>query len=249
MASGTQFRWERELSESFQESARPSLWSRRRGGAWTFARESVCSEGRADLVWGRFDESRSIRELRRYAGLFQNLTSSRILAVLLREMELPAEDLLKRVGVSRPVLQKRLRALVEAGLIEQDADNRYSLISSRKMPKVEICSFELKLKNLAACPLPGDSISELLQPSVCRHAALFSRTCLQTQTTLRKGRNVGLVSHDISANLGYLYVRKRADPTQPTEPSWRSGCLARPRSERDDITQFSYALGPLVKMI
>ena len=116
MATIAQFRWERELSESFQESARPSLWSRRKGGTWVLVRESTCSEGRADLVWGRFEESRSLRELHSHAGLFQNLTSSRILAVLYRELGLPAEDLRRRIGVSRPVLQKWLRALVEAEL-------------------------------------------------------------------------------------------------------------------------------------
>lgn len=211
MVPVTQFRWERELSESFQESVRPSLWSRRIGGTWTLARESVCSEGRADLVWGRFDESRSLREVRRYAGLFQNQTSSRILAVLLREMELPGEDILKRIGVSRPVLQKWLRALVEAGLIEKVAGNCYSLISPPKMPKVEICSFELKLKNWQRALYQATRyrsfshrVFVVMPPSSAelayKHRQFFERA------------NIGLVSHDTSGQSRILVRSKTRRP-------------------------------------
>jgi DNA-binding transcriptional ArsR family regulator len=211
MASLAQFRWEHELSESFQESAQPSLWSRRRGGTWVLVRESACSEGRADLVWGRFEESRSLRELRPHAGLLQNLTSSRILAVLSREVGLPAENLLKRIGVSRPVLRKWLRALAEAGLIEKDAEDFYSLIPPRKMPKVEICSFELKLKNwqralYQATRYRSFSHRVFVVMPLCsaelayKHKQLFERA------------NVGLVSHDTSGQSRVLVRPKTRRP-------------------------------------
>ncbi len=211
MALLAEFRWERELSASFQESARPSLWSRRKGGTWILVRESACSEGRADLVWGRFEESRSLGELRRHAGLLQNLTSSRILAVLYREVGLPAEDLLRRIGVSRPVLRKWLRALVEAGLIEKDAGDFYSLIASRKIPKVEICSFELKLKNWQRALYQATRYRSFSQrvfvvmppcPAelAYRHKHLFERA------------NVGLVSHDTSGQSRILVRPKTRRP-------------------------------------
>ncbi|MGB8259661.1 MAG: helix-turn-helix domain-containing protein [Terracidiphilus sp.] len=211
MATAAQFRWERELSESFQESARPSLWSRRKGGTWVLARESACSEGRADLVWGRFEEARSLGELRCHAGLLQNLTCSRVLAVLYREAGLRAEDLRRRVGVSRPVLQKWLHALVEAGLIERDAGDSYSLIAPRKIPKAEICSFELKLKNWQRALYQATryrSFSQrvfvVMPPSpaelACRHKDLF------------KNANVGLVSHDTSGQSRILVRPKTRRP-------------------------------------
>jgi DNA-binding transcriptional ArsR family regulator len=217
MAPLSNFRWERELSESFQESARPSLWSRRKGGTWILVRESSCSEGRADLVWGRFEESRSLREVRRHAELLQNLTSSRILAVLHREVELPAEDLLRRIGVSRPVLQIRLRALAEAGLVEKDARNFYSLVAPRNLPKVEICSFELKLKNWHRALYQATryrSFSQrvfVVMPSgsaevAYRHKNLF------------EGANVGLVSHDISGQSRVLLRPK----TRPPHATYRT---------------------------
>ena len=214
MAPLAQFRWERELSKSFQESARPSLWSRRKGGTWILVRESSCSEGRADLVWGRFEESRSLGELRRHAGLLQNITSSRILAALYREAGLPAEDLLRRIGVSRPVLQKWLRALAEAGLIEKDARDFYCLTAPRKMPKVEICSFELKLKNWQRALYQATRYRSFSQrvfvvmppcsaELAYRHKHLFERA------------NVGLASHDTSGQSRIL-VRPKTRPPHAT---------------------------------
>jgi DNA-binding transcriptional ArsR family regulator len=211
MASRAQFRWERELSKSFEQSVRPSLWTHRRGGTWTLVRESMCSEGRADLVWGRFDKSRSIRELRRHSDLLKNLTSSRILAALDREAELSEEELLERIGVSRPVLQKWLRALAKAGLIEKDAMDSYSLISDQRMPKVEICSFELKLKNWKRALYQATRyrsfshrVFVVMPPGSAgvayRHKHFFERA------------NVGLVSHDTSGQSRVLVRPKTRQP-------------------------------------
>lgn len=203
-----QFRWESELSESFQECARPSLWSRRKGGTWTLVRESACSEGRADLVWGRFEESPSLGELRRHAGLLQNLTSSRILAVLYRDVGLPAEDLLRRIGVSRPVLQKWLRALVEAGLIEKNAGDFYSPNASRKMPKVEICSFELKLKNWQRALYQATRYRSFSQRVFVVMPPCPAGLAYKNKHLFERA-NVGLVSHDTSGQ-SQILVRPKA---------------------------------------
>jgi DNA-binding transcriptional ArsR family regulator len=208
------FRWERELSKSFRESARPSLWSRRRGGPWILARESACSEGRADLVWGRFEESRSPRELRRHAGLLQNLTSSRILAVLHRETELAAEDILQRIGVSRPVVQRWLRALAEAGLIKKDTGSFYSLVAPRRMPRVEICSFELKLKNWQRALYQATryrSFSHRVFVVMPRSSAELAHR----HKHLFEKANIGLVSHDTSGQSRIL-VRPKTRPPHAT---------------------------------
>jgi DNA-binding transcriptional ArsR family regulator len=139
------------------------------------------------------------------------------LAVLHREVELPAEDLLRRIGVSRPVLQIRLRALAEAGLVEKDARNFYSLVAPRNLPKVEICSFELKLKNWHRALYQATryrSFSQrvfVVMPSgsaevAYRHKNLF------------EGANVGLVSHDISGQSRVLLRPK----TRPPHATYRT---------------------------
>src|SRR5438270_304844 len=109
-----EFRWERQLSKSFQDTVHPELWTRRTGGTWIRAKESTCSEGRADLVWGRFDAGSPPRSLRDHAALLQNPTASRILAILHRDSAQAEETLLQRIGVSRPVLRTWLGALLEA---------------------------------------------------------------------------------------------------------------------------------------
>jgi biotin operon repressor len=127
---------------------------------------------------------------------------------------LNVEDILRRIGVSRPVLQKRLRALVEAGLIQNDAQDFYSLIAPSKMPKVEICSFELKLKNWQRALYQATryrSFSQrvfvVMPPGSAelayRHKLLFERA------------NVGLVSHDTSGQSRVL-VRPRTRPPNAT---------------------------------
>ena len=210
MASGSQFRWECELSKSFQRSTDPTLWSRRPGGTWAVARESACSEGRADLVWGRFEESRSLRELRRHAHLLQNPTSSRILATLYREVSLSADDLVKRIGISRPVLRKWLRMLGEAGLIEEDDENLYGLTAPRKLPKVEICAFELKLKNWQRALYQATryrSFSHRVFVVMPERSAQVA----YKQKHLFERASVGLVSHDTSGKSRIL-VRSTMRP-------------------------------------
>ena len=211
MSSRAQFRWEQELSKSFQESARPNLWSRLKGGTWTLVRESACSEGRADLVWGRFEESRSLSKIRRHAHLLQNLTSSRILAILYRERELSAEDILQKIGISRPVLQRWLRTLTEARLIEKDVTDIYSLTLPRKMPKVEICSFELKLKNWQRALYQATRYR-----SFSHRVFVVMPPCSAELAYAQKHRfekaNIGLVAHDTSGQSRILVRPKSRRP-------------------------------------
>jgi DNA-binding transcriptional ArsR family regulator len=214
MTPPAHFRWERELSKSFQKSAHPSLWSRRKGGAWVLARESSCSEGRADLVWGRFEESRSLGELRRHASLLQNLTSSRILAVLHRETGLSTEELVRRIGVSRPVLRKWVRELVEAKLIEKEAGDSYRLIASQKIPKVEICSFELKLKNWQRALYQATRYRSFSQ-RVFVVMPPYSAEVAYKHKLLFERANIGLVSHDTTGKSRIL-VRPKIRPPHAT---------------------------------
>lgn len=180
-------------------------------------RESVCSEGRADLVWGRFEGSRSLGELRRHAGLLQNITSSRILAVLQRGAGQPEEDLLRKVGVSRPVLRKWLQALSDAGLVERDSGDFYSLADRRKMPKVEICSFELKLKNWRRALYQATRYRSFSQRVFVVMPSRSAQVAWKHKHLFQKA-NVGLVSHDVSGRSRIL-VRPK---TRPPHAAYRT---------------------------
>lgn len=143
------FRWEADLSESFHEHVEPRLWSRQPLGTWVSTMESTCSEGRADIVWGRFSPEYCPTQIAPYAELFRNLTASRILACVLRHRAAQTQDaLLKCTGVSLPVLRKWIGELRFHELLIETKDQRFKAGQlARTLPMVEICSFELKLKN------------------------------------------------------------------------------------------------------
>lgn len=143
------FRWEADLSESFHEHVEPRLWSRQPLGTWVSTMESTCSEGRADIVWGRFGPEYCPTQIAPYAEVFRNLTASRILAFVLRHRAAQTQDaLLKCTGVSLPVLRKWIGELRFHELLIETKDQRFTAGQlARTLPMVEICSFELKLKN------------------------------------------------------------------------------------------------------
>ncbi len=57
---------------------------------------------------------------------------------LLREEELPVGELVRRLGVSQPLMSKHLRALKDAGLVEVRADAQRRLYRIRPEPLAEI---------------------------------------------------------------------------------------------------------------
>lgn len=141
------FRWETELCASFRSSVAPEIWSRHRSGNWLIIEESTCSDGRADQVWARLEPGWNCRTLIANASMLLNPTISRVLAALRRRKLLALEELKIAVGVSLPVLRKVLRDLVVAKLIFPVAEDLYRLSKNISFPKIEICSFEMKLDN------------------------------------------------------------------------------------------------------
>lgn len=189
------FRWEAELSESFHENVEPALWSRQRVGTWVSAMESTCSEGRADIVWGRFGPNDCPKQLIPYATILKNATASRILACTLRYRSgLTEADLQKCLGVTLPVIKKRLRELRASELVVETKDHRFKAGLVRSLPSVEICSFELKLKNWQRALYQATryrSFSHrvfVVMPHEATCAALANRDAF-------KKSNVGLIAH------------------------------------------------------
>jgi hypothetical protein len=212
MCMGTaSFRWESELSQSFQEHVRPALWTRYSTGRWVLAHESTCSEGRADVVWGRFEPGRSPAQFREHSALLRNPTASRLLAALRQRAAQSEPDLLQRLGVTLPVLRKWLRALLQAGFVVETSDHRFRTISCRVFPIVEICSFELKLKDWRRALYQATryrSFSHrvfVVMPSERANAAFMY------QDSFRKA-NIGLVSHDTTGDSKVLIRPAKRQP-------------------------------------
>jgi len=197
VAITAQFRWESELSDSFQENASPVLWTRHNTGTWVSARESICSEGRADIVWGRFERGRSLTKFRRHAALLQNPTASRLLAILRQRSAQLEEDLIPRIGVTVPVLRKWLRALLEADFVTTTQDGRFRAIPRNAFPTVEICSFELKLKNWKRALYQATRYRSFSHRVFVVMPVNSAHVAFQNAELFRRA-NVGLVAHDNS---------------------------------------------------
>jgi len=140
------FRWESDLSSSFQRYTQPSLWSRNNGNCCAMVFESRCSEGRADLVWACAPNGWPSNSLCEVAGVFQKPTCSRILALLKPRAIRSEEFLLARTGVNRETLRRCIRQTEDAGLAFDLGNRRFVLGARFLIPEVEICAFEFKLR-------------------------------------------------------------------------------------------------------
>jgi len=205
------FRWESELSESFQENVSPALWTRHNTGNWVRAQESACSEGRADIVWGKFERGLSPSKFQRYAPLLQNRTASRLLATLRQRSAQFEEDLLPRIGVTAPVLKRWLRALLEADLVTTTRDGRLRAMPRNTFPSVEICSFELKLKNWHRALYQATRYRSFSHRVFVVMPANSAYVAYQHEDLFRKA-NVGLVAHDESGQSRVLVRPKKRSP-------------------------------------
>lgn len=194
---GASFRWEHELSKSFQATTCPRLWSRNHAGTWVVAHESTCSEGRADIVWGRFGKGWSPAHLRPHAALLQNPTASRILSTLRRRAAQDQDQAYQRVGVTLPVFRKWLRALIEAKLVTATRDGRFRAIPRKRFPSIEICAFELKLKNWQRALYQATRYRSFSDKVFVVMPTESARTAYKHRETFQKA-NIGLVSHDAS---------------------------------------------------
>lgn len=205
------FRWESQLSKSFQENANPTLWTRDGAGTWVRAEETTCSEGRADIVWARFEPGWSPSKLRRHALLLQNSTASRLLALLRQGPAQSEEDLRPRIGVTHPVLRKWLRALIEAEFVTTTRDGRFRAIPRRTFPSFEICSFELKLKNWQRALYQATRYRSFSHRVFVVMPTSSAKVAYQHHELFRRA-NIGLVAHEISGESRVLVRPKKRCP-------------------------------------
>jgi len=205
------FRWESELSHSFLEHVRPTLWTRYSTGRWVLAHESTCSEGRADIVWGRFEPGQSPTQFRKHSALLRNPTASRLLAALRQRTAQSEGDLIERLGVTLPVFRKWLRALLEAGFIVETSDHRFRTISSRVFPIVEICSFELKLKDWRRALYQATRYRSFSHRVFVVMPSERANVAFRYQDSFRKA-NIGLVSHNATGDTKVLIRPVKRQP-------------------------------------
>jgi hypothetical protein len=211
MMSAPLFRWESDLSKSFQENACPTLWTRHGKGTWVRAQESTCSEGRADIVWARFEQGWRPSTFRRHAQLLQNSTASRLLAALRQGPAQSEEDLLPRIGVTQPVLRKWLRALTEANFVTTTRDGRFRTIPHQVFPSVEICSFELKLKNWQRALYQATRYRSFSHRVFVVMPTRSAQVAYQHQELFHRA-NIGLVAHEVSGDSRVLVRPKKRAP-------------------------------------
>jgi len=231
------FRWETELSESFHEHVEPALWSRHCLGTWVSAMESTCSEGRADIVWGRFNPEDCPAQMAPYAQMLKNGTASRILASTLRRRSAQTEEALqKSVGVSLPVLRKWIRELLEFDLIVQTRDKRFKAGLARALPAVEICSFELKLNNWQRALYQATryrSFSHRVFVVMPRDA---TNAALENSEAFRKA-NVGLISHTTAGQSEVLIRPLKRKPHAAHRTIMALGMLSEQGNQRLAISR------------
>ncbi len=196
MNSAATFRWEAELSESFHEHVVPALWSRQRLGKWVSTMESTCSEGRADIVWGRFRPEDCPSQLEPYAEVLANATASRILACTMRYRAAQTQEALQcRTGVSLPVLRKWIGELQSCELLKETRDHRFRASTlARSLPAVEICSFELKLKNWQRALYQATRYRSFSHRVFVVMPEAGAETAFRNKASFEKA-NVGLISH------------------------------------------------------
>lgn len=206
-----EFRLESELSASFRQHANPALWTRKPRGNWARTDESRCSEGRADIVWGRFEKGSSPAKLRQHSALLQNPTASRVLATLHQGLAQSEDDLKRRIGVTTPVLRRWLRALRDARLVTLTQDERYRAAPRKTLVPAEICSFELKLRNWRRALYQATRYRSFSHRVFVVMPAENANTAYKHGETFRKA-NIGLVAHEASGQSRVLIRPQKRKP-------------------------------------
>ncbi len=206
------FRWEEDLRTSFEQRADPSLWAKAQWDHSSTARESTCSEGRADLVWagaaqgwpGGLPQSR--------ATLLQQPTCSRILSMLKPHTPRREAFLLDRIGVSTRTLRHWIRELEEGCLISDLGGKRFVLGPAFSPPEIEICAFEFKLDNWRRALYQATRYRTfahrvyVVMPTDSAARALAARE-------LFRRLNVGLLSHDGDGRTRMIIPSSKRRPT------------------------------------
>jgi DNA-binding transcriptional ArsR family regulator len=143
--------------------------------------------------------------------LLRNPTASRLLAVLLQRAAQSEEELLQRLGVTPPVLRKWLRELLEAGFVAETVDHRFRTISSRIFPIVEICSFELKLKDWRRALYQATRYRSFSHRVFVVMPTEKANVAYRHQDSFRMA-NIGLMAHDTTGNSEVLIRPAKRQP-------------------------------------
>lgn len=174
--------------------------------------ESACSDGRADLVWVRFDQGWDCEILKANALALTNPTTSRILSSLQTAGHLSEADLLLRIGVTRDVLRKSLRILAEGSLLEMSKAKLYRLPSIVKFPKIEICSFELKLDDWRRALYQSTRYKSFSHRVFVVMPQKSAESVLKQKDRFEK-LDIGLISHEMDGSSRVLIRPTKKIPT------------------------------------
>lgn len=207
------------MVEKFTESVSPSLWTKAPEQMHVHSVfESDCSDGRADWVWAQSASRLPVSWCDETVALLQNPTCSKILAFLKRSSPRTREFLKLRIGVSNATLDRAIRSLVKARLIEQSDDRLFLLGAKAEFPDVEICAFEFKLEDWKRAFFQATRYRTFAhRVYVVLPASVIHRT--EKLWDSFRLQNVGLLSYDSEKGASRIL------PTRKRKPKSRSNFL------------------------
>jgi len=176
------------------------------------ARESTCSDGRADWVWGGSRRALAGEGSSALSPFLQQPTLSRILALLKPVASRRAEFLQGLVGVDGATFRKAVNQLLAADLMEELAPKSYVLGSAFQVPALEISAFEFKL---------GDWKRAFYQAKRYRCFAHRVYVVMPIETAHRveawqdtfRRFNVGLIAHSPEGSSEVILPARRTEPS------------------------------------
>ncbi|MFS0784918.1 hypothetical protein ABC345_00860 [Shouchella sp. 1P09AA] len=108
-------------------------------------REMDCWQGRADLVSAKISGEYSVNI--EQAELLSNLTNAQIISLLHYKAPRSTNYLIKRLALTHTTINRSIRTLKKANIIEATATNKYILSSTFILPDVQFNAYEAKLHN------------------------------------------------------------------------------------------------------
>jgi hypothetical protein len=209
------FRWEEDLRQSFISHATPELWCAARKVHYIFSmKESTCSDGRADWVWANVAMRSPGNDSFPNARVLEERACSRILAALRFQPAVKMDVLQLHSGVSQKSFRRHLDSLIDLDFVTRIEEQSFSLGRAFRIPKMEICSFEFKLKNWRRAFQQAKryrSFSHRVYVVMPSDVAESAVDYFEEFSTF----NIGLISHDEDGRSERLVMSRKSEPRSP----------------------------------
>ncbi len=205
------FKCEEQLRSSFVEKAFTSCLIKEKNLERIHHQESKCSEGRADLVFGKICRCWTSSIKPSQSILFKQPTCSKILNTLKPSSGRTESFLLPKIGVTSSTLRYWLNRLENENLISRIDENKYVLSSNFYLPKAEILSYEFKLNNWKR------ALFQATRYRTFSHQVFVvmppeSSHLISKNIDIFKRFNVGIMTHDINGRTKTIFSPRKQMP-------------------------------------